>query len=190
MTPRTDNYHHGDLRRALIDAALEILEEEGADKLSLRAIARRVGVSQTAPYSHFANRDQLLGSVAAAGFRLFGESMTTEARRQGESGHLLGLGIGYMRFALAHPALYRLMFTGDRSTLALSEELAQASAASFEMIRSGVAQRLGNEDEDAAYAAWSMVHGLAELALAGRIELPKSRAALERRVGHILSFLF
>ncbi len=115
------SYHHGNLRRALLDAALGLIEKEGAEALSLRAAARQAGVSTAAPYRHFPSRKALLAAVAEEGFRLLGEAMRqaiaasgdNPARRLGESG------VAYVLFAAAHPSCYNVMLSpelADRST--------------------------------------------------------------------------
>ncbi len=191
MAIKSNNYHHGNLRQALIDAALTLLEQGGLEKLSLRAIARQAGVSQTAPYSHFKNRDELLAAVAAEGFRRFQDSMETEAVNTSSSGdRVAAFGTGYIEFGLANPALYRLMFRGDKSLLQSIETLSDASGSSFSLIENGVAEMLGHADRDAAIAAWSLVHGVVELALSGRVELSHSRAARQAEIARILAFLF
>jgi AcrR family transcriptional regulator len=94
-------YHHVDLKPALIDAVLELLEDSGESSVSLRASARRVGVSQTAPYSHFENKGDLLASVAAAGFKRFASTMVSEATTDASATQKrLALGIGYVEFAV------------------------------------------------------------------------------------------
>src|SRR5690349_3579164 len=100
-------YHHGDLRPALLKAAGRVLEKEGPAALSLRELARRAGVSHNAPYRHFADREALLAALAADGFRMLGEVLgVASSRHRGEA---------YVRFALEHPQLFRLMFGGHLS---------------------------------------------------------------------------
>src|SRR5262245_20660369 len=104
------SYHHGDLRAALLAAAGRLLEEEGAEAVSFRAIAREVGVSQTAPYNHFESKEHLLATVAEEGFRAFTASQRAAARTRPPRRRLQALGRAYVAFASAHPQLYRLMF--------------------------------------------------------------------------------
>jgi AcrR family transcriptional regulator len=129
-------YHHGDLRRALLEAAAARLDQEGADQISLAAIARTLGVSQAAPYRHFPDRDALLAATAAEGFRLFGAALRDAAAQgTGRRATLLRMCRAYVAFGAARPGLYRLMF--DSSLLAranLSDELKTAAQASFALL--------------------------------------------------------
>src|SRR5512139_231671 len=115
---RKATYHHGNLREALVAAAIRVLEEEGIAALSLRRVAKESGVSQAAPYAHFADKKSLLTEVANRGFALFRDRMAQEAdRAAARDGYLVGLGKGYVFFALENPALFHLMFGGQLSEL-------------------------------------------------------------------------
>ncbi|MCH9675173.1 MAG: TetR/AcrR family transcriptional regulator [Gammaproteobacteria bacterium] len=184
------SYHHGDLRSALVREGLALLEEQGEAGLSLRGIARRVGVSQTAPYSHFANKRELLAAVATVGFERFGRTMQREAEAgTNPSDRLLGLGVGYVLFALENPALFRLMFAGDLSQLATNTEFQAAAGDSFGVLRDGVGAFGGSQSDSVSTAAWALVHGLAELLLNGRIERPESPDDVRALVRRVLSVL-
>src|SRR5690242_3521199 len=103
-------YHHGDLRRALIAAAITLLEREGAKALSFRAVARAAGVSQAAPYNHFSGKEDLLATLAEAGFRTLAVWQAETAARQPEPlERMVGLGLDYIGLAVARTQLYRLM---------------------------------------------------------------------------------
>src|SRR5690348_15474902 len=115
------SYHHGDLRQALLDAALELLEKQGPEALVLREVARRAGVSHNAPYRHFASREELLAGLAARGFGEFGKRV--QSAQGGGKG--TGMGEAYVGFALEHPQLFRLMF-GGVVRLGSDPQLAQA----------------------------------------------------------------
>lgn len=155
-------YHHGELRTALLEAASKILEEQGLASLSLREAARRAGVSHNAPYRHFPDRDSLLAEVAAAGFRRLGEAM---AGKQGRA-----MGEAYVRFALGNPGLFRLMFGGELK-LERHAGLAAAARATYDALVQAFRSQPGIADaEMAAAAAWSLVHGLAQLLLGGHFE--------------------
>jgi AcrR family transcriptional regulator len=144
-------YHHGDLRQALIHAAEQILEEQGLAALSIREAARRAGVSHNAPYRHFADRDSLLAELAAEGFRQLGAELAAHGGRQ--------MGEAYVRFALAQPARFRLMFGAQR----------KAAQATYAMLVAAFRKDGAIADpEKAAAAAWSLVHGLAQLILDGQ----------------------
>jgi len=152
-------YHHGRLRPALLQAAGALLEKRGPEALSLRELARRAGVSHNAPYRHFTGRDALLAALAADGFRRLGEALAASSAR--EMGH------AYVRFALAHPQLFRLMF-GGRLRFARHRALAEAAAQPYEALLAAFrAQPAIGEPEKAAAAAWALVHGLAHLLLDG-----------------------
>ena len=137
-------YHHGDLRSAVLAAAGDLIEQEGLAGLSVREAARRAGVSHNAPYRHFPDRESLLAALAAQGFEQLGEALEGRTGRE--------LGEAYLRFALAHPQRFRLMFAA-RPAPATYERFVQAFSAT------GADARL------AGAAAWSLVHGLACLAL-------------------------
>ena len=174
-TPTRSTYHHGHLRPALIDAARALLDAGGLEAVGLRETARRVGVSATATYRHFLDKDSLLAAVAAEGFREFAKALSDSV--QGGA-PFSAMGKAYVEFALAHPGLFRLMFgplIRDREKF---PDLAEASDAAFAGLK-GAARATGNVPETqvdaAAYAAWSMVHGLSRLILDG--VLPPEHAA-------------
>jgi len=170
-------YHHGDLKPALIAAGLDLLEETGLENLSLRAIAARVGVSHTAPKNHFDGLKGLLTAIAAEGFRRHAAEMRqgVESEPPGKA-RLYAACDGYIRFALAHPELFRLMFSKalcDHS----NPDLQTAASASYDVLR-GIAQGLDWDKADAPGAPWrtewmlwSMVHGYAMLVIEGQIPL-------------------
>lgn len=122
-------YHHNDLRRNLIDAAIALMQEVEISQLSLREICRRIGVSHNAPYRHFADKDALLTAVAEDGFLLLCETLEAEIPKDSDNPfkELQDIGIAYIQFALDHPSQYRLMFGKYRKTLALKPpDLAKA----------------------------------------------------------------
>src|SRR5260221_11351514 len=112
VAKKTGTYHHGDLRRALLDAAVRVVEKEGVAALSLLALARKAGVSSGAPYHHFESREQLLIAIADEGFeRLVAEMKRGAAEANADAAsQLRGLGLGYIRFALAHRGHSRATF--------------------------------------------------------------------------------
>jgi len=142
-------YHHGDLRAAMLAAAARLVEDEGVAGLSVREAARRAGVSHNAPYRHFPDRESLLAALAADGL------VQLEKALEGRTGRELGE--AYVRFALANPRRFQMMFAMGRGG-AMYERFAQAFAGS------------GADAKVAAAAAWSLVHGLAQLAIAGHVE--------------------
>jgi len=159
-------YHHGALRSALLEAAGDILETDGASALSLREAARRAGVSHSAPYRHFPNRDSLLAALAAEGFSLLREA--AGKRPEGD------MGLGYVEFALTHPHRFRLMFGGQ---LRLDEHpgLRAQAEENFADLQGAFAS-LGADAPFAAAAAWSLVHGLASLMLDGHFTRGQSES--------------
>ena len=174
-TPRP--YHHGDLRQALVDAAIHILRADGPDGLTLRAVARAAGVSQAAPYRHFEDRRALVAAVAEDGFRRLGAAMTARPSTTGKSSPrnpgeaLRQLAVQYVRFAHAHPAEYRVMFGEELAPGAENPELRASSRAVFDLLRRGIAtlQERGmirkGDPATIAIGAWAMMHGLVMLSL-------------------------
>ncbi len=172
-----DAYHHGDLRQALIEAARALLEQGGLEALGLRAAARQAGVSQAAPYHHFADKAALLAAVAAEGFRELTRAMVL--RRDLETRplpRLTATGIGYVAFATANPALFRLMFGGPGLNLSSDPALGPAAAAAYEVLREAtlkVVAAAGRDPADAmlvSLSAWSLVHGLAKLIIEAEVD--------------------
>lgn len=168
-------YHHGDLRKALIEAAEAELGEKGVEGFTLRGCAKRVGVSHAAPAHHFKDANALLTALAAEGFQRFAAAMRKrQAKAADARGRLIGAGLGYIDFALANPALFRLMFSSSRPDFS-DEMLKGAGLVSFEILTEAVRDVYGSdsgEDRDGMLnvaASWSIVHGLAELLLAGRM---------------------
>ncbi len=171
--PKTKNagrYHHGDLRSALIAAASGIVEREGVMALSLRGVAREAGVSQTAPYHHFSDKQALLASVAETGFQDLVDNLCAKSAGVSDSGEMLvALGQGYVDFAMANPGRFRLMFGPLIRDKLNHSALLDGSVKSFDMIRAAVRSRrveigaVTSNDEADTMAAWSLVHGLATL---------------------------
>lgn len=171
-------YHHGDLRSALIDATEALLAERGADAFSLREVARRAGVSPAAPAHHFGDAAGLLTAVATLGFAGLTAALEQGAATGGEDARaaLHGQGMGYVRFALAHPGRFRLMFRKEK--LRQDDALLLHANAAFDTLAAGVRRAAGVADAAAMSAAhwnavivlWSLVHGYAHLAIAGRFE--------------------
>lgn len=168
----TRAYHHGNLRQALIEAAGGLLEAAGPLGVTLRGTARSTGVSQTAPYRHFADKDALLAAVAEAGFRALAEATSRAERAEGSgpSSKLQAIGVAYVRFAVDHPARYRLMF-GPVVQGRSHPELRAAAQAAWSVLNSAVVscQRLGQvrmgEPRALTLVLWSQLHGLAALIL-------------------------
>ena len=170
------DYHHGDLEPALVAAARTILEKEGIEALSLRAVARAVGVSPAAPYHHFADKDALLAAVATEGFRDLTAAMEQRMTRETEpTRRFLGTGAGYVAFATANPALFRLMFGGSGQHFSAHAGLATAGIAAYDVLSRAAAEAASAAGRDpetlpmTMLTAWSLVHGLAMLVLDAEI---------------------
>ncbi|MGE7386378.1 TetR/AcrR family transcriptional regulator [Streptomyces sp. NPDC004126] len=158
-------YHHGDLRHAVLTAALDVIAAEGPGALSLRDLARRAGVSHAAPAHHFKDRTGLLTAIAAEGFGLLAESL---AGTDADAPELRERGVRYVRFAMTHPAHFQVMFQPEL----LREDdpdLTAARQRAGEQLRMGVAQLpdagRGDDARLAGVAAWSLAHGFATLLL-------------------------
>jgi AcrR family transcriptional regulator len=171
---RRSAYHHGHLRRAVVDAGLAIVRRQGSAGLTLRAVAKEIGVSRQAPYHHFPDKESLSAAVAAEGFRL-----TTAAQQQVWDLHddpeqrLLALGILYVTLAQANPHVFELMTRA--SSLARHDELADARRASDAILERAMLAFLQARPEGsmspavACVAALAMAHGLVRLMLEGAL---------------------
>jgi len=181
--PRTSSsspaqpYHHGDLRRALIDTAVAMVTEEGAWNFTLREVARRAGVSHAAPYNHFHDKTELLAEVAALGFQELRRAMEAASRRHGRSPQeaVVAIGVAYVRFGVQHPAHYRLMFGSELAAKERYPALEEAGNATFAVLTGAIergqaagAIRRGSA-RDQGLAAWSLVHGLTTLLIDQRL---------------------
>ncbi|MEU9459613.1 TetR/AcrR family transcriptional regulator [Streptomyces sp. NPDC058322] len=169
MSQASGTYHHGDLRAACLRAARELLEEDGSAGLSLRAVARRAGVSATAPYRHFADRDALVSAVAAQGYRELAEHLAAAHPSPSTPDELAAVAVAYVRFALERPALFRVMFAEPCDPD--SEERVGATTAISEYVRGIVRRTFPGVDPDAlSTTVWALVHGLAFLHLDGKLD--------------------
>ncbi|MFV2210996.1 TetR/AcrR family transcriptional regulator [Actinomadura sp. LOL_016] len=163
------NYHHGNLRRAVLDAAAEAIAESGPAGWSLRELARRAGVSHAAPAHHFGDKTGVLTAVAAEGYTRFADAL------EAAGGDLHATGLAYVRFAVGNPAHFAVMFRPQlyrQDDPDLTAARARATAVLARGVR-GVAAAAdgpdGNADGTEAIAAWSIVHGFADLWLSGAL---------------------
>src|SRR5215467_4295630 len=182
-------FHHGDLRRAIVSAALEILSETQSLEFSIRELARRAGVSHNAPYKHFADKRELLAAVSAAGFEALTKRMKREVLGHSHArAQLFAMLRAYIRHGIENPALYRLMFGGylggaDNDRPAIERAAAEnAKALLARVISEGalgraIANTPRNEGkiDGAILACWSLIHGLT-LLLADGIVGPRKKS--------------
>ena len=160
-------YHHGDLSRALVEAARRILENEGPAALSLRAVAREAGVSPAAPYHHFKDKGELLDAVAHEGWAALDAALgEARAKAADSKERMTSLGVAYVCFARDNPALYRVMYDCSRDKDALPEQMKDEGA--YCQVRNTIDERSGGtatplDLELATIAAWCAGHGLAEM---------------------------
>jgi len=166
--PDSPPYHHGDLRRALIAAAMAALREGGAESISLREVARRAGVSPAAPYRHFENRAALLAAVATEGFVAFREEQDGAREGVAEDDQFAAMAHAYVRFALANPQLFRLMFSAELE-MSRHPALRAAADAAYAPLARAAAREDNIAPEEVAVAAWAFVHGLSVLLLDNQI---------------------
>lgn len=161
----TGTYHHGDLRRAVLTAALDVIRTEGPGALSLRDLARRAGVSHAAPAHHFKDRTGLLTAIATEGYELFADALA-------DAPDLRERGVRYVRFATGHPAHFQVMFQPELCREDDPDLVAAKLRASVEL-RTGVstlpAARRGEDPRLRGTAAWSLAHGFATLLLSGNL---------------------
>ncbi len=184
VLPDPKPYHHGDLRRALLRAAVVILEREGPSALSLRAVAREAGVSPAAPYHHFKDKSELLNAVAAEGFSRLKTALAEALAAAHGDGARTSLGVAYVEFAQAHPALYRVMWDCARNGEKLPEETLHDDGA-FDLIKQTLREAAGGQISDldlelTAIASWCAAHGLAEISTFAQFKPLKDALGGER----------
>ena len=195
MTAKTKKsaYHHGNLREELLAQGMAIVEAEGLGSLTMREIAKRVGVTQTAPLHHFETKAALLAAIAAQGFRMLFDyriGALKDKRTPGE--RLMAVLMAYVEFALAHPALYQLMHGPEIPDKTLFPELNDAATRSYSLLESAVADYLFENEgsmegsRDATLAAWTVCQGLATVLInpqnTPRYVLRKDPLGVSRRV--------
>jgi AcrR family transcriptional regulator len=175
--PRTkEHYHHGDLREELLRVSLQLMDGEGLAAVSLRRVAREAGVSPGAPYHHFADRAALLAAIRRRGFELLrGDLLAALADAPDPAAALSAMAERYVRFAIANPSYFRLMFRPELVESGKRAEDDDAGDAAFAVLEQTVAEavRAGTvpaEDAQAlALTYWSLAHGLASLILDGKL---------------------
>lgn len=173
--PTASTYHHGDLPAALLDAVDAIVREQGLGAVSLRAAARRAGVSHAAPAHHFADKAGLLTAYATQGFTALRDRLHAAREQRGDEAALTAIGLAYVRFAVEEPGRFTAMF---RPELVHADQPAYRDSceAAFDVLLASVAELradLAPGDPELLYAAtgaWSIVHGFATLWLDGNLD--------------------
>ncbi len=196
------SYHHGNLRRASLDAGLELLAERGVDGFTLREVARRAGVSHAAPYHHFPDKGALVRAIVAESFDLLGTALAEASAGAGDEpfDRIRAMGLAYVEFALDHPQRYRLMFRSELSRSGDSVVATDADAAggaAFGTLMSAVQEaadrghlRDGTDAGGAAVAAWSSVHGLSSLILEGSLGIRADQRERARQLAsHVVGLV-
>ena len=178
-------YHHGDLRRALVDEAVRTIRVRGVDQLTLRTIGERLGVSRTALYRHFSDKQALLAAVSTEGFRTLRVALSQAWERHGRGRPgFEAMAVAYVRFAVTHPAHYRVMFGRFVESIAGNADLKCEADGAFEVLVAAlVAQQeagLVRRDEPSLQARfiWAAVHGTAMLAIDGQLNGDEDGEAL------------
>ena len=182
---RAKPYHHGNLREALLEAAIRLIAEVGPTAFTLREVARRARVSHNAPYRHFRNRDDLMAAVAAQGFRELTEAMVQAAGSKTDAPERLkSAGLGYVTFALRRPEHFTVMFDAPISKDKHPDSAAAAEEAFATLL--GFVKNCQDEGRlpsgdlrQMALLAWTMVHGIAKLAITGRLPFHSSTEILK-----------
>lgn len=187
-------YHHGDLRRALLKAAVTILERDGPSALSLRAVAREAGVSPAAPYHHFKDKSELLNAVAMEGFArmktILAEAFAAAPKDEVRS----SLGVAYVEFSQANPALYRVMWDCARNGEKMPDSPHEDESA-FDLVKGAIRDAAGGQISEldlelTAIASWCAAHGLAEISTFAQFQplkdaLGGDRAFLQAVLNHL-----
>ena len=180
-------YHHGDLRKALIEAAEAELAEKGIEGFALRGVAKRAGVSHAAPAHHFADTNALLTALAALAFQRLADSMSGRQSKAADDprAQFIASGLGYLDFALSNPALFKLMFGSQRPNSTDAELISYGSRAFKILVDAIAAVRERDPLADHAglldiAAAWGVVHGLANLLIADRMRFLQPALAANR----------
>lgn len=163
MAARARPYHHGDLRRALVEAALGTIDEVGPAAMSLREVARRAGVTHPAALYHFGDKAGLLTAVAVQGYRLLAEELRQAYQA---TGSFLEVGVAYVRFAVSHRAHFEVMYRPELYDPANEEVLQARSAAAVALYGTGTPDL---EQLREGVAAWALVHGIATLWINGNL---------------------
>ena len=182
-----ENYHHGDLRQKIIEEALMWIEQENIVSLSLRKIARQIGVSHNAPYRHFPDKESLLAEIAKIGFIELQQTLQQSFMDSPDDWQkkLETIGVAYVKYAVNHQAYYRVMFGDGYTNYEKYPQLAQASKEAFnvllKVIKSGQEAKIFNSEDpmQLARVCWSLVHGVSTLAIDSQLMISDSEDVLK-----------
>lgn len=190
------SYHHGNLRQAILDEAGRVLESEGAEAISFRALARSLAVSHAAPAHHFADRTALLSELASQGYERLGDAIELGMSGATDEQRLVAAGEAYVRFALANPEVYKMMFASRLLSGECSDNLLIAAQRAY-MLLLEAAHGQPPQGDPASYrvdtpelAAWSMVHGAVMLWLDGQLGPIRTEEEFLGLVDRVLSAHF
>jgi AcrR family transcriptional regulator len=179
-------YHHGDLRRALLDEALRTIQTHGVEHLTLRTVGERLGVSRSALYRHFADKQSLLAVVGKEGFRMLRQALADAWERNGRGRiGFRAMGKAYVQFAVAHPSHYRVMFGGFIQSAAKDDHFVAEAKAVFQVLVDALVEQQNAGDlrrDDPVLMArfvWALVHGTAMLVIDGQLPKTAQKNALE-----------
>lgn len=193
--PRRDSYHHGDLKNALTSAALSLVAEKGPKGFTLTEAARRAGVSAAAPYRHFADKADLLATVAEQGFNALHADLVAGADSAADpKERVVELGRIYVRWAVAHPDHYQVMF-GVESLKEEHVSLAVAGEQAFGELLGAITKcqeagiHQGQDPREIAGPLWSLVHGIASLAIGGQFQAVGITEAPDELVANVVAQL-
>jgi AcrR family transcriptional regulator len=182
-----DRYHHGDLRRALVDEALRTIQAHGVSYLTLRSVGGRLGVSRSALYRHFADKQALLAAVGCEGFRMLRQAITDawEQNGRGRAG-FEAMARAYIQFAVAHPSHYRVIFGGFIESATKDENFIGEARAAFQVLVDALVDQqnagLIRRDDPVLMArfVWAVVHGISMLVIDGQLREADQRGSLEQ----------
>jgi AcrR family transcriptional regulator len=183
------SYHHGDLRDALVQAALQEAEQGGPEAISIKALAKKLGVSQPAPYRHFADREALLAAVTAEAFRQFSAALRESIRKPSKRSKLSRLAQATLTFGLRRNGIYRLMFASRiMACAAKGSELHQAASETFGLVLEALeAPAVGLLRERHALQIWAALHGVVMLAEQGLLTGQVAQMTREELVEDIVA---
>jgi AcrR family transcriptional regulator len=178
-------YHHGDLRRALLDEALRTIQTRGVEQLTMRTLGERLGVSRSALYRHFADKPSLLAAAGCEGFSMLRHALTDAWERNGRGRiGFQAMAKAYVQFAVAHPSHYRVMFGGFIESTAKDERFTGEAKAAFQVLVDAIIDQQkagairGDDPLLMARFIWAIVHGISMLVIDGQLRASQ-REALE-----------